>query len=149
MASRTLLRYIELKSLQSNQGPAWIAHVRTSKTGHQIYFNGKALVRVEGSRHMDVETREIYWVSGVKKNGEDRHWAGGGKVCIERSAVAEYLAVIGAARLDERRLVVVEDLPPTDTTHFHERANHSHRENETDFAELAELFLHMDHKLAA
>ena len=31
-----------------------------------------------------METGESYWVSGVKKDGQDRHWAGSGKVLIER-----------------------------------------------------------------
>jgi len=34
--------------------------------------------------YYDLENRESYWISGVKKNGEDRHWAGGGKIKIEK-----------------------------------------------------------------
>jgi hypothetical protein len=124
MASHTLLRYVELKTGYSDDGPAWIARVRTSKSGKLIYFRGKALARVERGRHLDVETREIFWVSGVKKNGEDRHWAGGGKVSIERGAVEEYLRLIGASQLD-RALTVVEDAPAPDVSRFHELANHS------------------------
>lgn len=123
MAARTLLRYIELKSGCADKGPAWIAHVRTSKTGSQVYFNGKALIRVEGSRHMDVETREIYWVSGVKKNGEDRHWAGGGKVSIEAGAVAAYLALVGESALSSIRFTLIDNLPQTDVARFHKQAN--------------------------
>jgi len=46
--------------------------VRTSRTGHQVHFNGKALVS-EDSCHMDMDTRDIYWVSGVRKDGTYRH----------------------------------------------------------------------------
>jgi len=38
-----------------------------------------------------LQTAEEYWVSGVKKSGLDRHWAGSGKVSIQTSAVEEYL----------------------------------------------------------
>jgi hypothetical protein len=31
-----------------------------------------------------------YWVSGPKKNGRDRHWAGSGPVTIEADVVDEY-----------------------------------------------------------
>jgi len=126
MAARTLLRYIELKSGYADNGPAWVAHVRTSKSGTQIYFNGKALQRGEGSRHFDIETGEIYWVSGIKKNGADRHWAGGGKVSIEKGAVAAYLALVGETALDRARFVVVDDLPRADIARFHVLANTSY-----------------------
>ncbi|MDB5804062.1 MAG: hypothetical protein JWN73_1384 [Betaproteobacteria bacterium] len=126
MASRTLLRYVELKTGYSDDGPAWIARVRTSKSGKLIYFRGKALAHAERGRHFDVETREFYWVSGVKKNGADRHWAGGGKVSIERGAVDEYLRLIGASQLDHT-LVIVDDAPAPDLNRFHALANHSSR----------------------
>jgi hypothetical protein len=37
-----------------------------------------------------VETGEEYWVSGVKRNGEDRHWAGSGPVVVDDDAREEY-----------------------------------------------------------
>jgi len=46
---------------------------------------------------MDVETREEYWVSGVKKDQNDRHWAGGGPVEIAPEIEQEYLKLIGKA----------------------------------------------------
>jgi hypothetical protein len=122
-----MLKYIELKTEQSDKGPAWIARVKVSRSGTTVYFNGKALRRarkggIEGN-HFDVETGEEYWVSGVKKDGTDRHWAGSGKVAIEASAVREYLEITGAAKLDESRLDVVADLAATDVGKFHEIAN--------------------------
>ena len=39
--------------------------------------------------HVDMETGESFWVSGVKKNGEDRHWAGAGIVLVEAAAVSD------------------------------------------------------------
>jgi hypothetical protein len=64
-----------------------------------------------GGNHFDAQTGNEYWVSGVKKNGLDRHWAGGGVVWIEQSAVPEYLQLIGAETLDRTRLRVIDDLP--------------------------------------
>lgn len=40
--------------------------------------------------HFNPQTGVEYWVSGPKRNGQDRHWAGGGKVRIEQDCVDEY-----------------------------------------------------------
>ena len=118
MNSRPRLRYIELLTGQSHNGPAWIAFANASKSGAQLYFNGKALARIEGSRHIDTATQEMYWASVVKKDGKDRHWSGSGKVSIEKGAIASYLRFIGATELDEKRFDVIDDLPPTDASQF-------------------------------
>lgn len=122
-----MLKYIELKTGFSDNGPAWIARVTESRSGRTVYFNGQALKRSTksgfSSNHYDLETGAEYWVSGVKKDGQDRHWAGSGKISIERSAVPEYLAFIGRAELDATRFVVVADLPPTDPARFLAREN--------------------------
>ncbi len=115
-----MLRYIELKSGQNDKGPAWIARVKISRSGNTVYFNDKALKRggaVSGN-HVDLETREEYWISGVKKDGNDRHWAGSGKTSIEESAVAEYLDIVGKSELDKSSLFVINDLPETDIQRF-------------------------------
>jgi hypothetical protein len=87
-----LLRYIELKSWHSDSGPAWIAYVTQLKSRRPSYFNGCGLVKLKGQRrgdsgdnYIDMETGESFWVSGVKKNGQDRHWAGSGQVPIGHS----------------------------------------------------------------
>ena len=123
MNARPRLRYIELLTGHDHDGPAWIAFVQASKSGARLYFNGKALARLEGSRHYDVETRETYWASGVKKDGRDRHRTGSGKVAIEKSAIPSYLRFIGATELDASRFVVIDDLPATDVIRFHTIAN--------------------------
>ena len=77
-----MLKYIERKTGYADNGPAWIARVRLSKSGRTVYFNGKALKRTGGQgipgNHRDIETGDEYWVSGVKKRGVNRHWAGSG-----------------------------------------------------------------------
>ena len=45
--------------------------------------------------------------SGVKKNASDRHWAGTGKVMIDKSIVDNYLEVIGSKELP-KNLIPVE-----------------------------------------
>jgi len=117
-----MLRYVELKTGHSGNGPAWVARVTLSKTGRTVYFNGKALKRTSrasaSANHYDLETGEEYWVSGIKNNGRDRHWAGSGKIRIETSAVGEYLELAGNTELDGARFEVVADLPATDTGRF-------------------------------
>jgi hypothetical protein len=85
-----ILRYVELKSGYHDGGPAWIGYVTQSKSGRTLYFNGRGLMKLKGQRrgasggnYVDMETGESFWVSGVKKNGQDRHSAGSGKVLIE------------------------------------------------------------------
>lgn len=109
------LLYVELKSGFSDNGPAWIGRGKRSKSGRTIYFNDQAFQPLGGSgiqgNYLDVETGDEYWISGVKKDQNDRHWAGTGVVMVDEPAVEEYLAFIGAKQLDERRYKI---------THFKE-----------------------------
>jgi hypothetical protein len=125
--AKRMLKYIELKTGYADNGPAWIAQVQLSKSKTTVYFNGKALARGNGvqGNHVDLETHEEYWISGVKKDGTDRHWAGAGVVWIEASVVDEYLRLVGQTTLDPKRLKVVPDLPATDIENLHLRANES------------------------
>ena len=96
-----------------------------SRSGRTVYFNGKALKRgnmVLGN-HYEIGSGDAYWVSGIKKNGFDRHWAGAGKVAIEASAVAEYLRLVGAEELDASKFEVVADLPRTEPAAFYDAEN--------------------------
>ena len=116
------LKYIELKD--GHGGPAWIGHVRASKSGKTLYFNGRALGH-SGSHgiagnHFDCETSEEFWVSGPKKNGQDRLF-GSAPVMIARDAVDEYLALVGRSKLGKGFTVV--DIPETDPRSFTERMN--------------------------
>ncbi|PKM95598.1 MAG: mannose-1-phosphate guanylyltransferase [Firmicutes bacterium HGW-Firmicutes-1] len=110
--------YIELKSGYSDDGPAWIGIVKYSKSGQTIYFNNKGFQQSAdiSSNYKDIETGERYWISGVKKNGEDRHWAGSGKIMIDRDIVDEYLQITGQKSIDTKRfeLVSIEHEYPID-----------------------------------
>lgn len=115
-----MLKYIELKTGHSDNGPAWIARVKASKSGRTIYFDGRALKQgnVGAGNFFDIETGEAFWVSGVKRNGADRHWAGSGKILVEAAAVEEYLAVVGRSELDKSRFAVTHDIRDTDPSAF-------------------------------
>jgi len=104
------IRYIELKTGYNDDGPAWIGKVMISRTGTTVYFNNHAFRKYQGiySNFHDVETKERYWISGVKKNGEDRHWAGKGKIMIDKKIIDEYLAITGAKELDLHNFDVIE-----------------------------------------
>jgi hypothetical protein len=125
-----ILRYIELKSGYSDNGPAWIAYVEQSKTGRTLYFNGRGLKKLKGQErgqgggnYIDMQTGESFWVSGVKKNGEDRRWAGSGKVLIEATAVTEYLETIKAKTLNTSRYEVTNSICQTDIKKLSRLAN--------------------------
>lgn len=104
------IRYIELKTGYSDNGPAWIGRVKLSKSGRTVYFNDHAFQRYNGisGNFIDVETGDEYWISGVKKDGTDRHWAGNGKTTIDKNVVEEYLAAVNASALDSHRFIVEE-----------------------------------------
>lgn len=124
------LRSIELKSGHSDNGPAWIAFVTESKSGRSLYFNGQGLMKLKGQRrgesggnYIDMESSEEFWVSGVKKNGQDRHWAGSGKVLIDAAAVPEYLATINAKLLDTSCFEITTSIVQTDIERLSQLAN--------------------------
>ena len=87
------LVYVELKSGYEHNGPAWIGHGTYNRTGNTLYFNGLILRKANliSGNFYDVETDDEYWVSGVKKDGTDRHKYGSGKIHIDTDAITEYL----------------------------------------------------------
>lgn len=90
---KTIIKYIEHKPAEhTDRAEAWIARVWPSSSGRTLYFNDMALKRGSGvdGNHFDLVTGESYWVSGVKKRGANRHWAGGGPIQIEQSLVDWY-----------------------------------------------------------
>lgn len=93
MRPLTRIMYVECKA-NGDRGVARICRVRLSKTGRTLYVGGLKLQSCRGSgiqgNYFDTETGIEYWVSGPKKNGQDRHWAGGGVVRIDPDVVDEY-----------------------------------------------------------
>lgn len=58
------LMYIELKTGYSDDGPAWIGYVKTSKSKKTIYFNNHAFQKYNGnySNYIDIENGDEYWI---------------------------------------------------------------------------------------
>ncbi len=112
------LMYIELKTGYSDDGPAWIGYVKTSKSKKTIYFNDHAFQKEIGyySNYVDIENGDEYWISGLKKEETNRHWAGSGKIMIDRRAVSEYLQLIGKKELPVSlfEIVDIEDKFPVE-----------------------------------
>ena len=112
------IKYIELKTGYADNGPAWIGNVKESKTGKTIYFNNHAFQKCQGiqENYCDIETGEEYWISGVKRYGQDRHWAGSGKVIIDRKCVDEYLSIVNRPSLPNSDFIIedIEDSFPVE-----------------------------------
>ena len=112
------LKYIELKSGYSDDGPAWIGYVRSSKSGRTVYFNDRAYQPLRGGRgsYFDVESGEEYWISGIKKRGSNRHPCGRGKIVVDCRAVGELLAIKGWSELppDLYEVADIEDNFPVE-----------------------------------
>ncbi len=121
---KPIVKYIEHKPAEhTDRADAWIARVWPSSSGKTLYFNDMALKRRSGSdsNHYDLETGERYWISGVKKSGSNRHWAGGGTIYIERSVVDWYNDYVDKADFYELKEIL--DLPKPDISKFTEMEN--------------------------
>lgn len=105
---KSKIYYIELKTGYNDNGPAWIGKAFFSKTGQTIYFNGLVLKGSGRGNCREIESGNMYWTSGVKKNGQDRHWAGNGKITIDVTVVDEYLKITGLKELPKSRFIIAE-----------------------------------------
>ena len=116
------LKYLELKSGFNDDGPAWIGEIQFSNSGKGIYFNNMLLLGNGHGLCINVETSEEYWVTGIKKNGANRHWTGRGKIKIDKKCIAEYLSLTNAKFLDMNKFEIVE-ICPTNKSRFTEFLN--------------------------
>lgn len=82
--------YIEYKG-ENLIGPGRIGWVEFSRSKRSFYYHGKRLQKTKSGYQyncFDVETGENYWITGAKKNGQDRLY--GGFVEIDEDARADY-----------------------------------------------------------
>jgi len=73
-STKTRIMYIERKAEGLN-GPARIGRITFSKTGRTIEYRGKKFQKSKSGykwNHFEVETGDHYWISGPRKDGQDR-----------------------------------------------------------------------------
>jgi hypothetical protein len=71
---KTRIMYIERKA-ESLNGPARIGRVVLSKSGRTVEYGGRQFQKAGSGykwNHFDVETGDHYWISGPRKDGQDR-----------------------------------------------------------------------------
>ena len=77
----------------------------------ELLFNiedDNVIERIKELGVIDIENGDKYWISGLKKEESNRHWAGHGKIMIDRRAVNEYLFLIGEKVLPLNLFEVVD-----------------------------------------
>jgi hypothetical protein len=90
------IMYIELKDVpdgHTDRGPASIGRVFFNKSGKTLIYQGKKFQKKNAgcANYRDIETGEFYWISGPKKNGQDRYnWASRTPVEIDDDVREEY-----------------------------------------------------------
>jgi len=93
-SARSRIMYIEDKSEGLN-GPAWIGRVYFSKSGKSLYYQGKMFQSLKGSgfkaNFFETETGGHYWISGPRKDQNDRLYGGFKDVSIDEDVQDEYL----------------------------------------------------------
>lgn len=92
---RQRIMYIENKSGWNDLiGDARIGRVTFSKTGKSIHYKGLTFETLSGTgfkaNYFDVETGDHYWISGCKKNGEDRLYGERLPIYIDDDVREEY-----------------------------------------------------------
>ena len=84
--ARSRIMYIENKS-EGLEGEARIGRVFFSKSGKTLYYSGLTLQSLKGmgykSNYYDVDTGDHYWVSGPRKDGNNRLYGGNRGVVID------------------------------------------------------------------
>lgn len=93
---KSRIMYIELKTHpggHNDRGDARIGRVEFNRTGKTLTYRGKKFQKGGTdccANYHDIETMDGYWISGPKKNGQDRHSCGGGPVEIDEDVREEY-----------------------------------------------------------
>ena len=107
---KTDIVYVEIETGTNHNGKAWIGKCFYSKTGQTIYFNGNIYRKSKGSssNYFDIESGNRFWISGVKKDGNDRHKFGKGIIEIDQSIVEEYLKKITETELPKNKFKIIE-----------------------------------------
>ncbi|MEM7509191.1 MAG: 1-deoxy-D-xylulose-5-phosphate synthase [Pseudomonadota bacterium] len=77
--ARSRIMYVEYKG-DGVEGPARIGRVYSSKSGRSLYYRGKTFQSLAGAvfkaNYFDVDSGEHYWISGPRKDRNDRLYGG-------------------------------------------------------------------------
>lgn len=91
------LMYVENKDGLIDGERARIGWVEFSKSGRSVRYRGRSLCSIGGrgisGNFMDEETREEYWVSGVKERGSNAHPYSTVRVVVDDDAQNEYAKI--------------------------------------------------------
>lgn len=97
---KSRIMYIENKS-GGIEGPARIGRVYFSKTGKTLYYRNQRFRSLKGSgfkaNYYDVDTGDEYWISGPRKDRNDRLYGGQLGVVIDDDAIDEYEQLINGS----------------------------------------------------
>lgn len=95
--SRSRIMYIENKASGLN-GPARIGRVYFSKSGKTLYYRGLRFRSLKGAgfkaNYTEIDSGEEYWISGPRRDRNDRLYGGNRNVEIDDDVRAEYEAYL-------------------------------------------------------
>lgn len=97
--ARSRIMYIENKSSSDGlEGDARIGRVYFSKSGKSLYYDGLMFQSEKGSgfksNYFEVESGDSYWISGPRKDQNDRLYGGNAGVEIDADVRDEYLSML-------------------------------------------------------
>lgn len=94
---KSRVMYIEDKS-SGLEGNARIGRVYFSKTGKTIYYSGRRFQSLKGmgfkANYVDIDNGDEFWISGPKKDRNDRLYGGQLDVEIDEDVKEEYFKII-------------------------------------------------------
>lgn len=94
---RSRIMYIENKS-RGLEGDASIGRVYFSKSGKTLYYRGLRFQSLKGagfkSNYYEVTSGEEYWISGPRKDENNRLYGGNRGVVIDENIKSDYLQLI-------------------------------------------------------
>jgi hypothetical protein len=89
--------YLEYKGSELT-GPARIGRVTFSRTGRTLYYRGQTFQSLKGqgakANYFDIATGDAYWISGPKRDGNDRLYGERLPTEIDEDVRDEYWATI-------------------------------------------------------
>ncbi|MCL6417082.1 hypothetical protein MIB92_15580, partial [Aestuariirhabdus sp. Z084] len=95
--SRSKIMYVEDKSA-GLEGEARIGRVYFSKSGKTLYYRGQKFQSLKGSgfkaNYFEVESGDHYWISGPRKDQNDRLYGGNRGVEVDDGIYEEYIRSI-------------------------------------------------------